>query len=194
MSPIAIFLLSLSMSADAFAAAVGRGAAHRPDFAGAVRGGLVFGIIEAITPIIGWSLGMIAADMVEKVDHWIAFVLLVGVGGRMIWEAARRDAADPVEAQPGSTLRKTGMIALVATAIGTSIDAAAVGVGLAFIGVNIWIIAAAIGFTTFVCATIGLMIGKFVGARFGSRVEILGGILLIGIGTVILLEHTGYLS
>lgn len=195
MSPTAIFLLSISMSTDAFAAAVGRGAAQRPDFAACVRGGIVFGLVEAITPVIGWSLGIIAADMVERFDHWIAFGLLVTVGSHMVWEASRRDGDDTAtDLKPRSRARKAGKTALIATAVGTSIDAGAIGVSLAFIGVNIWIIAAAIGFTTFVCATMGLIIGKFVGERFGSMVEILGGILLIGIGSWILAEHTGLLS
>lgn len=189
MSPVSIAILSLSMSADAFAASVGRGAAERPNWSSALKGGAVFGIIEAITPVIGWSLGLVAASAVEKVDHWIAFILLVAVGGRMIWEAARRDTDEIPE--PGSTTRKAGIVALVATAIGTSIDAAAVGVGLAFIGVDIWLIAAAIGFTTFVLTTIGLGIGRYVGVRFGSAVEVVGGLLLIGIGSAILADHTG---
>jgi len=192
MSPFSIAILSLSMSADAFAASIGRGASQRPSWSGAIKGGAVFGIIEAIAPIIGWSLGLVAASVVERVDHWIAFVLLAGVGGRMIWEAWKRDA-DAV-AEPTEITRKAGIIALIATAIGTSIDAAAVGVGLAFIGVDIWLIALAIGFTTFVMTTIGLGIGRYVGARFGSAVEIIGGVLLIGIGTAILADHTGFLG
>ena len=81
MTPGAIAVLSLSMSTDAFAAAVGRGASHRPDWRSAVKAGAVFGVIEAITPLIGWALGLIAAGFVEKVDHWIAFGLLAVVGG-----------------------------------------------------------------------------------------------------------------
>lgn len=192
MSPFSIAILSLSMSADAFAASIGRGASQQPSWSSAIKGGAVFGIIEAITPIIGWSLGLVAASVVERVDHWIAFVLLAGVGGRMIWEAWKRDA-DAV-AEPTEFTRKAGIIALIATAIGTSIDAAAVGVGLAFIGVDIWLIALAIGFTTFVMTTIGLGIGRYVGVRFGSAVEIIGGVLLIGIGTAILADHTGFLG
>jgi putative Mn2+ efflux pump MntP len=188
MSPGAILLLSLSMSTDAFAAAVGRGASHRPNFIGAAKAGLVFGIIEAITPVIGWSFGMIAAELVEKIDHWIAFALLAAVGGKMIWEATRRHEADD-----GPPLR-SGAWVLVATAIGTSIDAAAVGVGLAFIGANIWVIAASIGFTTFLATTTGMLIGRAVGQQFGKVAEFLGGIALIGIGLFILLEHLGYLN
>jgi putative Mn2+ efflux pump MntP len=184
MTPGAIAVLSLSMSADAFAAAVGRGAAHRPAVVQAMRAGLVFGVIEAITPLIGWSLGLIA-----KIDHWVAFALLAAVGARMVWEGLK-----PAEAAEDAAPRRAGAWALVATAIGTSIDAAAVGVGLAFIGVNIWIIAASIGFTTFVLTTIGMLIGKAVGARFGKTAELLGGVALIGIGALILAEHMGWIG
>ena len=94
MTPLSIAVLSLSMSTDAFAAAVGRGAAHRPPFLTAVRNGLVFGVIEAVTPVIGWFLGTLAADYVEQVDHWIAFALLVLVGGHMIRASLSTDAEE----------------------------------------------------------------------------------------------------
>ncbi|MFN7111989.1 MAG: manganese efflux pump, partial [Brevundimonas sp.] len=84
--------------------------------------------------------------------------------------------------------------ALIATAVGTSIDAAAVGVGLAFLGANIWVIAASIGFTTFVSTTIGMLIGKAVGLKFGKAAELIGGVALISLGTMILLEHLGVLA
>src|SRR5690606_17852813 len=87
MTPRASAILSLSMSTDAFAAAVGRGAAHRPRLAQALRAGLVFGVVEAATPVIGWSLGLIAAGVVQQIDHWIAFFLLAGVGAHMVWHS-----------------------------------------------------------------------------------------------------------
>ena len=189
MTPLAIAALSISMSTDAFAAAVGRGASHRPPFAKAVRNGLVFGIIEAITPIIGWSLGLVAAGLVEAVDHWIAFGLLGAVGAKMLWEAFQ-----PVEAFDAEASARRGLIGLIATAIGTSIDAAAIGVSMAFIGANIWVIALSIGFTTFVLTTLGMMIGSAVGARFGKLAEGFGGTLLIAIGTLILGEHMGWIG
>ena len=131
-------------------------------------------------------LGIVAAGLVEKVDHWIAFGLLAVVGGKMIWEASK-----PRDADEDAGPRRSGPWALIATAIGTSIDAAAVGVGLAFIGADIWLIAASIGCTTFVLTTVGMLIGKSVGARFGKTAELLGGIALICLGVGILLEHLG---
>ncbi|WP_298163141.1 manganese efflux pump MntP family protein [Brevundimonas sp.] len=187
MTPGAIAVLSLSMSTDAFAAAVGRGAAHRPSWRSAVRAGAVFGVIEAITPLIGWGLGLLAAGFVQEVDHWIAFVLLAVVGGKMIWEAAR-------PAHPDAAPSRSGAWALIATAVGTSIDAAAVGVGLAFLGANIWIIALSVGLTTFALTTLGMLIGRAVGSRFGKIAEFVGGLALIALGATILLEHLGFLA
>ncbi len=188
MTPGAIAVLSLSMSTDAFAAAVGRGASHRPAVSTALKAGVVFGVIEAITPLIGWGLGIVAAGLVERVDHWIAFALLAAVGGKMIWEACQ--PIDDEDAGP----KRSGPWALIATAVGTSIDAAAVGVGLAFIGVNIWVIALSIGFTTFALTTVGMLIGKAVGKRFGKKAEFLGGLALVGIGSMILFEHLGVIG
>lgn len=193
MSPIAIAILSLSMSADAFAAAVGRGAKHRPTLPQALRSGLVFGVIEAITPLIGFALGVAAAAFVEAIDHWIAFGLLGAVGGKMIWEALKPE--DEAEEEAAATKAASrGLVALVATAVGTSIDAGAVGVGLALLGENIWLIAACIGATTFALATLGLLIGKAAGTRLGKIVELVGGIALIALGLKILLEHLGVLA
>jgi putative Mn2+ efflux pump MntP len=169
MTPLSIAVLSLSMSTDAFAAAVGRGAANRPPVATAIRNGLVFGVIEAITPLIGWGLGLLAAGFVEQVDHWIAFGLLGAVGAKMLWEAFQ-----PIdEDDDGSRAARNGVLALIATAIGTSIDAAAVGV---------------------VLTTIGMLIGKAVGRRFGKAAEFVGGVALIVIGASILAEHMGWLG
>lgn len=192
MSPVAIAILSVSMSADAFAAAIGRGAQHRPTVPQALRSGLVFGLVEAITPLIGFALGVAAAGFVQAVDHWIAFGLLGAVGAKMIWEALRRDEAE-TEAVGGKTASR-GLLALVATAVGTSIDAGAVGVGLALLEANIWLIAACIGFTTFALATLGLLVGKAAGARLGRIVELAGGVALIALGLKILLEHLGVLA
>ena len=187
MTPGAIAVLSLSMSTDSFAAAVGRGASHRPSWRSAVKAGAVFGVIEALTPLIGWGLGLIAAGFVQEIDHWIAFGLLSVVGGKMICEAAR-------PASPDAAPIRSGPWALIATAVGTSIDAAAIGVGLAFLGANIWIIALSIGLTTFVLTTAGMLIGRSLGARFGKVAELVGGLALIALGTMILLEHLGILA
>jgi putative Mn2+ efflux pump MntP len=192
MTPIAIAVLSLSMSADAFAAAIGRGAQHRPTLPQALRSGLVFGVIEAITPLIGFALGVAAAGVVEAHDHRVAVGQRGAVGGKMLREARKPDDAD--EEAEAKKAASRGLVALVATAVGTSIDAGAVGVGLALLGENIWLIAACIGATTFALATLGLLIGKAAGAQLGKIVELIGGLALIALGLKILLEHLGVLA
>jgi putative Mn2+ efflux pump MntP len=188
-NPLALFLLSGSMSANAFAASVARGAADRPDWRGALKGGVIFGVIEALTPLVGWALGSLAAGFVERIDHWIAFVLLGLVGGRLIRESGARK-----EAPSAPDSRSRGPLTLALTAIATSIDAAAVGVSLAFLDVNIWAVAAMIGLSTFLFTSAGLMLGGGAGRRLGARAELAGGIVLVGIGTFILLDHLGFLA
>lgn len=174
------------MSTDAFAAAVGKGAAlHKPHWREALRTGLIFGVIEGLTPIIGWALGQVAAPYVSAWDHWIAFVLLSLLGLRMIRAGLAAPEADV--AKPASH----SFWVLAITGFATSIDAMVVGVGLAIMGADIVVTAAAIGFSTFVMVTIGVMLGRVLGVIAGRRAEIVGGILLIGIGCVILYEHIG---
>lgn len=180
-----IILLALAMSADAFAAAVGKGTAlHQPRLREALRTGIIFGAIEATTPLLGWGLGRFAASYVKAFDHWIAFVLLGGLGLRMILAGFNQEDA---VAQTKPNRHSFWLLAI--TGLATSIDAMAVGVGLAFLDVEILPIVAAIGLTTFVMVTLGVMVGRLVGAAAGRRAEILGGVLLIGIGTAILVEH-----
>ena len=132
MHPLSILMLGIAMSTDAFAAAVGKGAAmRRPRVRDALRAGLIFGTIEAVTPVVGWALGSAAAAHVTAWDHWIAFGLLTLLGLHMIRAGLRADAADEGTGQP----RHHGFWALAATGFATSIDALAVGVGLAFLDV-----------------------------------------------------------
>ncbi len=181
----ALVLLALAMSTDAFAAAIGKGAAmNKPHFFRALRIGLLFGVIEAITPVIGWLIGSVAAKWVSEWDHWIAFVLLLVLGSRMIW-VGLQDEEEEEEAQPqGQTV-----LMLALTAVATSIDALAVGVGLAFVNVNIWEAALLIGLATTTMVTIGILIGRMLGSLIGKRAEIIGGVVLIGVGAAILYEH-----
>lgn len=180
----AILLIALAMSADAFAAAVGKGAAlHKPRIAEALKAGVVFGLIEAITPLIGWGLGSVAAPYVSAWDHWIAFTLLCGLGIAMIVAACRSDRG---QSPPKS---KHSIWVLALTGLATSIDALAVGVSLAFLDVSIFKTAIIIGCTTMVMVTLGIMLGRVLGAMAGRRAEIAGGIVLICIGFAILIEH-----
>ncbi|MBS2843369.1 manganese efflux pump MntP [Klebsiella pneumoniae] len=181
----ATILLAFGMSMDAFAASIGKGATlHKPKFSEAVRTGLIFGAIETLTPLVGWGLGMLATQFILEWNHWIAFILLVFLGGRMIVEGFRGDSDEACEAP-----HRHGFWLLVTTAFATSLDAMAVGVGLAFLQVSIVTTALAIGCATFIMSTLGMMVGRFIGPLLGKRAEILGGIVLIGIGSEILWSH-----
>jgi putative Mn2+ efflux pump MntP len=184
-NPAALALLALAMSTDAFAAAVGKGASlHKPRLREALRTGAIFGTIEAITPVVGWAVGLAAAQSVQQWDHWIAFTLLLVLGLRMIW-AGMKDAEEEVTEKP----QQHSFALLAITAFATSIDALAVGVGLAFINVNILAAALAIGAATMTMVTLGVMLGRVMGSVIGKRAEIAGGVVLIGIGSLILYEH-----
>lgn len=184
MSLLSNTILAFSMSADAFAASISKGVALRkPKLFDAMKIGLVFGVVEAITPIIGWLVGVAASGYIEAIDHWIAFFILIAIGGKMIGEGLGSEHKERRESHK--------LHILVLTAIGTSIDAMAVGVTLALIDVNIWLMAAMIGAATFIMVTIGIMTGHYIGQRAGKIAEILGGLCLMLIGTHILLTHLG---
>lgn len=184
MNPISLIFLALAMSTDAFAAAIGKGASlHKPHFIEALRTGLIFGVIEAITPLIGWSIGQVATNYVESWDHWIAFTLLLVLGLHMIYNGVKHEDAE--EEKPN----QHSFLILAVTAFATSIDAMAVGLGLAFVNVNILVAASAIGLATTVMVTIGVMLGRVLGTVVGKRAEIIGGIVLMLVGATILYEH-----
>lgn len=178
-------LLALAMSTDAFAAAVCKGSAlHDPRWREALRTGLIFGTIEGLTPVVGWLLGSIAADAVSAWDHWIAFGLLAVLGVRMILAGLDGQCA----AEAPRRIRHSFWI-LAITGFATSIDAMAVGVGLAFVDVAIVPVAIAIGVTTLTMVALGVMLGRVIGALAGRRAEVVGGLILLGIGTGILHQH-----
>jgi putative Mn2+ efflux pump MntP len=188
MSFISNSVIAFSMSTDAFAAAIGKGTAMRkPRLTEAMRIGAIFGVVETITPIIGWLAGLAASSFITEVDHWVAFTILGLVGGRMVFESFRHAEAEHAP-------KEHKLHILILTAVGTSIDAMAVGATLAFIDVNIWIAAGMIGIVTFIMATIGIMAGHHMGLRVGKIAEALGGLFLIAIGTKILIEHLSGLA
>ncbi|MGE6324844.1 manganese efflux pump MntP family protein [Psychrobacter sp. NPDC078370] len=189
MNPIALLLLALSMSTDAFSVAISKGASLKnPRFIEAFRMGVIFGTIEAITPIIGWLIGhsatsFIDASFIEAWDHWVAFVILAALGLHMLYEGLK--PSDEMAEAPS----RHSFLKLAITAFGTSIDAMAVGVSLAFVKVNILLAAGLIGLATTVMVTLGVMLGKVLGSLIGHRAEIFGGVMLIAIGAWILFSH-----
>ncbi|MBF7980529.1 manganese efflux pump MntP [Rahnella laticis] len=186
----ATLILAFGMSMDAFAASIGKGATlHRPRFREALRTGLIFGVIEAITPLIGWCLGLFATRYIMEWDHWVAFILLFILGSRMIFQGLKEKPEEET-----ILASRHSFLVLAATAVGTSLDALAIGVGLAFLEVNIIHTALFIGMTTMIMSTLGMMLGRLIGPLLGKWAEVLGGMVLIGIGLSILLEHLGYLG
>ena len=193
MNLLTTILLALGMSVDAFAAALARGAGSlHYTWRQTVKTALIFGIVETITPLIGWLAGSMAQKFIAEYDHWLAFGLLLALGLKMIW-GALHDDGDEAAATDGNRTDTTLLLTVV-TAIATSIDSMVVGVGLAFLDANIWLTALAIGTSTTIMAAVGLRLGHLLGQKIGSRAEMAGGVVLIGIGTFILLEHLGYLN
>jgi putative Mn2+ efflux pump MntP len=177
-------LIAFAMSTDAFAASVGKGSAlYKPSLGEALRTGVIFGMIEAITPIIGWMAGIAAAAYISKWDHWIAFTLLSILGLRLIYSGFKNSTV--TEEKPN----KNTFWMLSLTGFATSIDALIVGVSLAFVDANILWIALAIGLTTTCMVTIGVLLGRLLGITLGKGAEIIGGLILIGMGTMILYTH-----
>ncbi len=188
MHPLSILLLGLAMSTDAFAAAVGKGAGMlRPRWREALRIGAIFGVVEGLTPLAGWLLGNVANRFVRDWDHWIAFGLLALLGLHMIGKSLGDDGKR--EPPADTATRKGGLFNVALVGLATSIDALAVGVGLAFVEVNIIAAAVTIGLCTFAMVSVGIMAGRALGALIGRHAETVGGLILIAVGTVILHEH-----
>jgi putative Mn2+ efflux pump MntP len=183
MSPLSIVFLAFSMSVDSYLASMGIGAGHRRlHWPTVLRTGLLFAVVQMIMPLIGWYGGHVASSFVEPIDHWIAFGLLALVGGRMALLALFGDKDDDAPVSGG-------IMPLMLTAIGTSIDALVVGVSLAFLDVNIVSVTAAIGGATFLMSVGGLLAGRVLKCRLGCHAEVVAGLVLIGLGFAILLEH-----
>jgi putative Mn2+ efflux pump MntP len=178
-----ILIIAIGLSADCFAVALSAGiAAKRFTFASFLRFPLAFGIFQALMTVLGWLAGRAVIDYISAYDHWLAFGLLVFIGGRMIWESFH-------EKSDGEHKKYTGWLTLLALSIATSIDALAVGLSFAFLDVNIVMAAVTIGVTALAITIIAQLIGNRVGTLVGKRAEIVGGLILIAIGIKILLEH-----
>lgn len=185
MSFLTLFLIAVGLSADAFAVSLGKGLQmKRLSGAGILALALTFGIFQAVMPVIGWAVATSFADSVTSIDHWIAFGLLALIGGKMIWEAFGGDDEEEGDGRvPFGELMVLG--------VATSIDALAVGISFAFLDVSVAGAVVLIGVTTFVLSAAGVFIGHRAGVKFRGPAEIVGGLVLIGIGLKILLEHTG---
>ena len=186
---LTLFLIGVGLALDAFAVSVCKGLAMRKvNPRQAVVIGTFFGGFQALMPLIGWLLGNRFEKYIKGIDHWIAFILLGIIGGKMLVEALKEDdEEEEVKCNDGHLDIKEMFI----LAIATSIDALAVGITFAFLDYPVAEAVTIIGVTTFIISVAGVYIGNFFGSRYKKRAEIVGGIILVLIGCKILLEHLG---
>ena len=182
-----LFILAVGLSMDAFAVSVCKGLSlgRRIGPRHMLLAGAWFGGFQALMPLIGFYLGRFFADLITAYDHWVAFILLAFIGGKMIWEAL-----DPKEDHVDDAMDVKTMFLL---AVATSIDALAVGVTFAFLEVRILPAVLFIGCTTFVFGAAGVKVGSVFGARYKEKAELVGGAVLVLIGLKLLLEGLGVL-
>ncbi|MGN0553581.1 MAG: manganese efflux pump MntP family protein [Oscillospiraceae bacterium] len=186
-----LFLIGVGLSMDAFAVSVCKGLNMRGkvNFKHAGVIALFFGGFQALMPLVGYFLGIGFEKYITKIDHWIAFVLLGFIGGKMIVEAIKEWNAEDKQEEDKLDIKE-----LTILAVATSIDALAVGITFAFLSVNIWSAISIIGVTTFVLSIIGVVIGNKFGSKYKSKAELAGGIILVLMGIKILLEHLGIIN
>jgi len=187
MGIIEIFLIGVALSMDAFAVAVCKGLSMKKiNYKHAIIIALYFGAFQALMPFLGWLGGSFARSYIENFDHWIAFGLLIIIGGNMIKEAIKGD--DEEVKEDGEKIDHKELLLM---AIATSIDALAVGIAFAMDDVVIGLACPLIGATTFVISFVGVAIGNKIGSKFQAKAQIVGGVVLVCIGVKILLEHLG---
>lgn len=189
---LSLLLIGVSLSMDAFSVAVCKGLSmKRFDPKYGLILALFFGGFQAIMPIAGYFAGTAFADFIRPVDHWVAFVLLVCIGGKMLWDAFHEE--DEEGSDQEAIAGKVDFKELLILAVATSIDALAVGITFALLDVNIWLSALVIGITTFVFSLGGVLVGNRFGAKYDKVATIVGGTVLVLLGVKILLEHLGIL-
>jgi len=178
-----IILIAIGLAMDCFAVSIACGIAMKPfRYGPAIRIAFLFGLFQAVMPLLGWLAGSTFQHLIETFDHWIAFGILVLLGGRMIWE---NFFVHPDE----KSLNPFKLRVVLALALATSIDALAIGVSFAFMRIDLWLSILLIGAASVLFSSLGLFIGHRYGHRFNIPAELFGGIVLIGIGVKIVLEH-----
>ena len=186
-----LFILAVGLSMDAFAVAICKGLSIRNlRWRNAVIVGLYFGVFQAVMPLIGYFLGTAFTDLISNIDHWIAFILLGIIGGKMIVESVKPDKEDDEVKEMDAPLDLKEMFVL---AVATSIDALAVGITFAFLDYPIVEAITVIGITTFVISIGGVYVGNFFGNKYEKKAEFVGGLILVLLGVRILLTHLGIL-
>ena len=183
MSFLEILMMAVGLAIDSFSVALGASASgHGIDVRSALRLAFHLGLFQFMMPVVGWYLGFSVARIISSFDHWIAFGLLILVGGRMIW-AGFRDDVETYDTNPSRGFT------LVLLSVATSIDALAVGLSLAMLGVSIWYPSLVIGIVTGLISLSGIPLGARLGKLIGKRMGIVGGLILAFIGLRILFTH-----
>ena len=187
MGTMTLALIALGLSMDAFAVSISNGMCYR-NFGRreAAAASFAFGLFQMGMPILGYFAGRAFSDVIRSADHWIALLLLGAIGGKMLFDGVR-ELRHPGGCEAG---RLFSFRVLLVQAVATSIDALAIGVSFAVLQVNIVTAAAFIGVITFCCCLVGAKLGRRFGLLLGTRAEIFGGCILVGIGVKIFLEHT----
>ncbi len=181
---LTVFLIALGLAMDAFAVALSGGfVAGRVTLRQTIRLAWHFGLFQFLMPILGWAAGLTVQSLIQAFNHWIAFVLLAGIGGKMIYESLRKEKAE--RRNPDITRGAS----LVLLSLATSIDALAVGLSLSALRVRIFYPSAVIGVVCFALTALGFAFGSRLGLLLGKRVELFGGLVLVGIGVRILIGH-----
>ncbi len=179
---IEIILIGIGLSFDTFAVSISAGLTVRSiRFWQGIRIAIILALFQAFMPFLGWLGGVQIVKHISHLDHWVAFGLLSLIGIKMIIDSFKKEAV--------SKFNPLLFRVLLVLGLATSIDALVVGFSLGFIEINIYQSMVIIGFTTFLAAMIGMLIGKHLTTAFGKQVELLGGLILIGIGIKILIEH-----
>ncbi len=181
---LTIFLIALGLAADCFVVALGGSISRRNLSALQIgRASLSFGVFQGVMPVFGWLAGLTVVNLVADYDHWVALALLGFVGGKMVWESFR---SGEDQKEKGDITRGWLLLTL---SVATGIDALAVGLTFAFVKVNILLASVTIGIIAFVVAIFGFLLGRKAHSVIGKRAEVIGGLILIGIGVKIVLEH-----
>lgn len=184
MDLVTIIIIAIGLGMDAFSVSVGIGAASRRITSGRVlRLAGSFGLFQFVMPLLGWMAGRTVADYISRYDHWIAFLLLALVGGKMIRESFELEKERASDGDP----TRGWMLMLLSVA--TSIDALAVGLSLAFLNAPVFLASIVIGIVCFLMTAAGMIFGRKLGSLFGRKAEFAGGLVLIAIGLNILWEH-----
>ena len=183
----AILLLGIGLSMDAFAVSICKGLAMKKmNWKNAIIIALYFGMFQAVMPIIGYFLGTTFESLVTTFDHWIAFILLLLIGGSMIKESFDKEDEKKND--------KIDFKTMTVLALATSIDALAIGITFAFLDVNVTLAVSIIGIITFIISVCGVKIGNKFGDKYQNKAELMGGIILVLLGIKILLEHLEILA